>query len=120
MVDLFERLNDFVVEINRYPYYRTEVIDENKGIVRVYGRDGDKEKINSVRYSKPYYSRSYIEENILSKYNDCPLCKIGQDLYVKPKKEVSHKIKTPSIALSIIGLSLIPFLLYLVKKKLTK
>jgi len=120
MVDLFERLNDFVVEINQYPYYRTEVIDKDKGIIRVYGRDGDNEKINSVRYSKPYYSRSYIEENILPKYENCPLCKIGQTLYIKPKKELSTRVKTPLITSSVIGLLLIPIILVLMRKKLTK
>ena len=119
MVELFERLDDFVVDINHYPYFRTEVIDEVKGITRVYGRDGDKEKINSVRYSKPYYTRDYIEENILTIYDDCPLCKIGQKLHVTPKKDYSNIIKSPIVIASLIGVVSIPLILFFIKKKLT-
>jgi len=119
MVELFERLDDFVVDINHYPYFRTEVIDEEKGIVRVYGRDGDNEKINSVLYSKPYYTRGYIEENILKEYEDCPLCKIGQSLYVPPKKDYSNILKSPIVIASLIGVVSIPLILYFIKKKLT-
>ena len=120
MVELYERLNDFVVEVNHYPFHRTEVIDKHKGIVRVYGKDGSKEKINSVRYSKPYYTEAYIRENILSKYEDCPLCRIGQDIKKPIKRELPNNTKLPAILMGVAGIFSIPLLLYAARKKLTK
>lgn len=120
MVELYSRLNDFVVDINHFPYHRTEVIDKSRGIIRVYGKDGDKEKINNVRYAKPYYTEEYIRENILPQYEDCRLCVIGQDIQAPKKKEIISNLKSSTILISALGLFSIPFLLYAARKKLTK
>lgn len=87
MVELFERVNDFLVSVNNYPYHRTEVISKQKGITRIYGKDGDKEKINYVTYSKDHYNKDYIENKIIPQYEDCPLCKIGRNLNFKYSKK---------------------------------
>ena len=120
MVKLYDRLNDFLVEVNNYPYHRTEIVDKKRGVVRTYGKDGNKEKINSVRYSKKHYSEDYIRENILPQYENCPLCRIGQDIKEPRMKELSGNIKAPAMVISIIGLFSIPFLLYTARKRLTK
>ncbi|MFW9881930.1 MAG: hypothetical protein ACFFG0_53380 [Candidatus Thorarchaeota archaeon] len=80
MVSLIERINDFVVLVNNYPYYRTEIIDSERGITRVYGRDGSVEKINYVTYKKPYYTKEYLEEHLIPKYERCPICEFGRDI----------------------------------------
>lgn len=119
MVDLFERLADFVVEVNNYPFHRKQIIDEVKGITRIYGRDGDREKINRVIYSKPYYTRKYIEESILKEYDNCPLCNIGVPIVsiVKTKKRIS--VKQPIALYFLLGAVSLPIILYTLKKKLT-
>lgn len=119
MVDLFERLDDFVVEVNNYPFHRKQTIDKIKGIIRVYGRDGDREKINRVIYPKKHYTIEYIEENILKQYDNCPLCDIGVPIVsiVKTKKHLS--IKQPIALYFLLGAVSVPFLLYFLKKKLT-
>lgn len=80
MAYLIERMNDFVVMVNNYPYHRTELIDGKRGIIRVYGRDDSMEKINYVTYKKPYYTEKYLKENVLPRYEGCPLCRIGRDI----------------------------------------
>ena len=119
MVDLFERLEDFVVEVNNYPYYSSELWNKEKGIIRVYGRDGNKRKINRVIYPKKHYTKSYIEDNILKEYDVCPLCDIGVPIVnvIKTRKHVS--IKQPVTLYFLLGAVSVPFLLYIIKKKLT-
>lgn len=96
MPDLIERVSDFIIFVNDFPYLRTEMWNSNKGIVRVYGKDGSKEKINYVIYPKKYYDRQYIEENIIPKYENCTLCKIGKDIsninfkYDKKKNNINN------------------------------
>lgn len=80
MVHLIERLDDFVVMVNNYPYHRTEIIDKKRGIERVYGRDGSVEKINYVIYKKPYYTKEYLEREVMPKYERCPLCTFGEEI----------------------------------------
>lgn len=123
---LIERLDDFIVMVNSYPFLERE--EMNGGIVRVYGKDGTKKKINYVIYPKPLYTKEYIEGNILEQYNECPLCKIGTEIIEKPRKIdeiktlVSKKFTTKkdkTVLYTIMGLSLIPiglFLSYFLKK----
>lgn len=120
MVDLFERLDDFVIEVNNYPFLKREIWNKEKGIVRVYGRDGDRKKINRVIYPKKHYNRVYMEENILKEYDVCPLCNIGVPItnIVKARKHIS--IKQPIALYFLLGAVSIPFLLYIFKDKLTK
>lgn len=83
---IIERINDFVILVNSYPFYERELWDRNKGIVRVWGRDKDVRKINYVIYPKKYYTKEYIETNILPKYNTCPKCQIGENIINENKK----------------------------------
>jgi len=109
---LYEDIDDYVVSVNHYPFHREELWNEEKGIVRVYGRDGEMEKINSIRYPKRYYTEEYIQEHILPKYNDCPRCTIGtlieedeEDLWGELKNGYNKykKYIIPSIAVIIVG-----------------
>lgn len=75
-----ETPTDFIIDINSYPFHRKELWNREKGIIRIYGKDGNMEKINQVIYPKKYYTYEYIESNILDKYEDCPLCKVGKEM----------------------------------------
>lgn len=128
---LIERLDDFVIMIQSLPYHSEEVWDKEHGIVRVYGKDGSKKKINYVIYPKKHYTKEYLEDNVMHKYDECPECKVGTIIPPKIKKTdeiktfVSEKIKTEkksSLIGIILGLSIIPvgllFLARVRKKKM--
>jgi len=119
---------DFIyVFINNLPYYDTEIVDKEKGIVRIYGRDGDKMKINYVKYPTKHYTKEYIEKYIIQQYDDCQLCKVGKNIEknVKIKDELKNilpiKINKKVLGIgAIVGiLSIIPFSLLLLRKRLT-
>lgn len=80
MTFIFEDPEYFIVSKNDLPFHREEVWDEEKGIIRVWGRDGNKEKINYIKYPKEHYTREYIEKKVLPKYESCPLCHIGKEI----------------------------------------
>jgi len=124
MVKLIERMNDYVVMVNTYPYLKREVVDKKNGIVRVYGLDGDLQKINYVIYPKNHYTRQYIEDNILHKYETCPLCHIGVEIDadkrvpIEPKSLVNKKMslkKKEAITSIVLSLSAIPIALLAIK-----
>ena len=96
MVYLEESSNNYIVKVNSYPFLRSELWNKEKGIVRIYGQDNNREKINEIRYPKKYYNREYITGNILPKYETCPLCNIGR------KMNNNNKIATLGILAGII------------------
>lgn len=125
VVRLIERLNDYVIMVNSYPYLEREVMDKKNGIIRVYGLDGDLKKINYVVYPKSNYTRQYIEDNVLHQYETCPLCNIGVEVDAEkripyePKISVNKKIsyqKKGLIATIIVGLSIIPIGILLLRR----
>ncbi|MCP4762570.1 MAG: hypothetical protein GY870_12390 [archaeon] len=120
MINVFDRIDDIVVEINNYPYFRTETIDENRGIVRIYGRDGTKEKLNRVIYSKPYYNEEYVKKYVVPQYDGCQICTIGNDIDEQIKKDMAIDSNNSIVLLSMLGIVSIPLLLYTISKKLTK
>jgi len=81
MPHITEDLDYFIINVNDFPFYRTENWRPDKGIIRIYGQDYEgKERINQVKYPKLNYTREYIEENVLHKYDTCPLCQIGREI----------------------------------------
>ncbi|KKN07800.1 hypothetical protein LCGC14_1063380 [marine sediment metagenome] len=127
MLEVVETLDFIYVFINDFPPLRHEELRDTKGIIRHYGRDDNKEKINYVKYPTKYYTKEYIEAHIEEWYGDCKLCKIGID--IENDKYMISKIihKVPSIKINNEGLrvgitvgilSIIPFLLLLIKKKI--
>lgn len=121
--DLIERLHDFVIFVNTFPYHSREVWDKEKGIVRIYGKDHDRKKINYVIYPKKYFDYYEMKERILPQYEDCPLCKIGtvinkyddtndNDIMDKARSLLMNK---KAILLLLGGSALIPLVLFGIK-----
>lgn len=77
---IYEDDNDYIVSVNNLPFHREELWNKEKGIVRIYGKDGNREKINYVKYPKKYYNKYYLEHKILPKYENCPKCKFGDEI----------------------------------------
>ncbi len=127
MTNITESPDFIYIWINTFPPLGSEEVKGGKGIIRHYGRDGDRKKLNYVMYPTKHYTRKYVEENILQQYDNCRLCNIGTLITptskIKPMKKISPiKINNEGLkfGLTVGILSTIPILLLILKEKLTK
>lgn len=99
---LIDEPNHYVISVNNLPYHREELWDEDKGIIRVWGKDFDNERINYIKYPKENYEREYIEKNVMPKYETCKLCEVGQKIEEEPSDSDLRKERAKEVAKYVI------------------
>ncbi len=114
MVDIFETPEFIYVMINQFPYYSHE--DMEKGIVRIYGRDGNRKKINYVKYPTKHYTKEYVEKHIVPQYEDCPKCLVGEEIVNVTNKLDGSSLKSSIPLILFIGAIAVPLLYRLLKR----
>ena len=66
--------------VNDFPSYDKVWENQEKGVVRYRGRDGDYAKTNYVKYPTSHFTEEYIRKNVLHRYDKCPKCTIGEKI----------------------------------------